>query len=77
MRVDGVKQPVAFYSLDMIISIGYRVKSQRGTQFRIWANRILKEYLVKGYAVNKALTEQRYTELKQLVTVLGRTGAVS
>lgn len=73
LRVDGVKQPVAFYSLDVIISVGYRVKSQRGTQFRIWANRVLKEYLVKGYAVNKALTEQRYTELKQLVTVLGRT----
>lgn len=73
LRVDGVKQPVAFYSLDVIISIGYRVKSQRGTQFRIWANRVLKEYLVKGYAVNKALTEQRYTELKQLVSVLGRT----
>lgn len=73
LRVDGVKQPVAFYSLDVIISIGYRVKSQRGTQFRIWANRILKEYLVKGYAINKALTEQRYTELKQLVSVLGRT----
>ena len=73
LRVDGVKQPVAFYSLDVIISIGYRVKSQRGTQFRIWANRVLKEYLVKGYAVNKALTEQRCTELKQLVTVLGRT----
>lgn len=73
LRVDGVKQPVAFYSLDVIISVGYRVKSQRGTQFRIWANKVLKEYLIKGYAVNKALTEQRYTELKQLVTVLGRT----
>jgi prophage maintenance system killer protein len=73
LRVDGVKQPVAFYSLDVIISVGYRVKSQRGTQFRIWANKVLKEYLVKGYAVNKVLTEQRYTELKQLVTVLGRT----
>lgn len=73
LRVDGVKQPVAFYSLDVIISVGYRVKSQRGTQFRIWANRVLKEYLLKGYAVNKVLTEQRYTELKQLVTVLGRT----
>lgn len=73
LRVDGVKQLVAFYSLDVIISVGYRVKSQRGTQFRIWANRVLKEYLVKGYAVNKALTEQRYTELKQLVSVLGRT----
>lgn len=72
LRVDGVKQPVAFYSLDVIISVGYRVKSQRGTQFRIWANKVLKEYLVKGYAVNKALTEQHYTELKQLVTVLGR-----
>lgn len=73
LRVDGVKQPVAFYSLDVIISVGYRVKSQRGTQFRIWANKVLKEYLIKGYAVNKALTEQRYTELKQLVNVLGRT----
>ncbi len=73
LRVDGVKQPVAFYSLDVIISVGYRVKSQRGTQFRIWANRVLKEYLVKGYAVNKALTEQHYAELKQLVSVLGRT----
>ena len=73
LRVDGVKQSVAFYSLDVIISVGYRVKSQRGTQFRIWANRVLKEYLVKGYAVNKALTEQHYAELKQLVSVLGRT----
>lgn len=73
LRVDGVKQPVAFYTLDVIISVGYRVKSQRGTQFRIWANKVLKEYLIKGYAVNKALTEQHYTELKQLVTVLGRT----
>ena len=73
LRVDGVKQPVAFFSLDVIISVGYRVKSQRGIQFRIWANKVLKEYLVKGYVVNKVLTEQRYTELKQLVTVLGRT----
>ena len=73
LRVDGVKQSVAFYSLDVIISVGYRVKSQRGTQFRIWANRVLKEYLVKGYAVNKALTEQHYAELKQLGSVLGRT----
>lgn len=63
----------ALYNLDVIISVGYRVKSQRGTQFRIWANKVLKEYLVKGYAVNKALTEQRYTELKQLVAVLDRT----
>lgn len=63
----------ALYNLDVIISVGYRVKSQRGTQFRIWANRVLRDYLIKGYAVNKALTEQRYSELKQLVAVLGRT----
>jgi len=52
MRVVGVKQPVAFYSLDVIISVGYRVKSQRGTQFRIWANGVLKEYLKKGFALD-------------------------
>ena len=66
-------KPTKVYSLDVIISVGYRVKSSRGTQFRIWANRILKDYLVKGYAVNRALTEQHYAELKQLVGVLGRT----
>lgn len=66
-------KPTKVYSLDVIISVGYRVKSQRGTLFRIWANRILKDYLMKGYAINKALTEQRYTELRQLVAVLGRT----
>jgi len=43
---------VKYYNLDVIISVGYRVKSKQGTQFRIWANKILKEYLVKGYAVN-------------------------
>ncbi len=73
MRVAGVDQPVAFYTLDVIISVGYRVKSQRGTQFRIWANRILKEYLVQGYAVNNKLTTQKYEELSQLVHILGRT----
>jgi hypothetical protein len=47
----SVKRKVSFYNLDVIISVGYRVKSQRGTQFRIWANKILKEYLIKGYAI--------------------------
>lgn len=64
---------VSFYNLDVIISVGYRVKSQKGVEFRMWANKVLKDYLVKGYAVNKTLTEQRYSELKQLVAVLGRT----
>ena len=49
LRVDGVKQLVAFYSLDVIISVGYRVKSQRGTQFRIWANRVLKARYAISY----------------------------
>ncbi len=46
-------KPVKLYSLDVIISVGYRIKSQRGTQFRIWANKILKNYLLKGYAVRQ------------------------
>lgn len=50
---DGKKYKTTFYNLDVIISIGYRVKSKRGTQFRIWANRFLKDYLLKGYAVNQ------------------------
>ncbi len=66
-------QEVMFYNLDVIISVGYRVKSQRGTQFRIWANRVLKQVLVKGYVVNNKLTEQKYKELSQMVQLLGRT----
>lgn len=73
MRVDDVKQAVAFYTLDVIISVGYRVKSKRGTQFRIWANKILKEYLIKGYAINDKITQRKYEELSQLVHILGRT----
>ena len=49
---DGKRYKTKFYNLDVIISVGYRVKSKRGTQFRIWANTILKEYLLKGYAIN-------------------------
>jgi prophage maintenance system killer protein len=54
MRVVGVKQSVPFYNLDVIISVGYRVKSQNGVIFRKWANKILKDYMLKGYAVNQA-----------------------
>ena len=73
--IEGKSQTheVNFYNLDVIISVGYRVKSKNGVEFRRWANQVLKNYLVKGYAINKSLTEQRYTELKQLVGVLGRT----
>lgn len=62
-----------FYNLDVIISIGYRVKSKRGTQFRIWANSVLKDYLIKGYAVKNDLVQQKYDDLKALVDVMGRT----
>ena len=48
-----VKRKIALYNLDVIISVGYRVKSERGTQFRIWANKVLKDYLLKGYAINQ------------------------
>ena len=52
---DGKRYQVDYYNLDMIISIGYRVKSQRGIQFRIWANKVLKDYLLKGYAVSQRI----------------------
>lgn len=64
---------VKLYNLDVIISVGYRVKSQRGVQFRQWANKVLKEYLIKGYAINNRLSVQKYEELSQLVHLLGRT----
>ncbi len=73
LRVIGVKRSVPFYSLDVIISIGYRVKSKRGTAFRIWARNILKQYLVKGYAINEKLRKEQIGELRQLVGMLGRT----
>ena len=73
LHVNGVKKPVPFYNLDVIISVGYRVKSNRGVQFRKWANRVLKQYLIKGYAVNERLRKEQIGELRQLVGMLGRT----
>ena len=72
LHVNGVKKPVPFYNLDVIISVGYRVKSQRGVQFRQWANRVLKQYLIKGYAINERLHHEQISELRQLVQVVGR-----
>ena len=57
----------------MIISVGYRVNSKRGVKFRQWANRVLKEYLVKGYAVNERIRKEQIGELRQPVGMLGRT----
>jgi len=65
-----VERQVEYYNLDMIISVGYRVKSNRGILFRIWANKILKDYLVKGYAINENIKRQQYDDLRQTVKLL-------
>ena len=69
---DGKKYKTKYYNLDVIISVGYRVKSQRGTQFRIWANKILKEFLFKGHVVNHRLTrvEEEVNHIKGRVNEL-------
>ena len=66
-------RPTRIYDLDTIICVGYRVHSKRGTAFRIWARKIIKDYLVKGYAVNQHLHSEQIGELRQLVQMLGRT----
>lgn len=66
-------KPTKVYSLDVIISVGYRVKSKRGTQFRIWANKILKSYIIKGYAINDKIKIEHYNELKDVVRLLAHT----
>jgi prophage maintenance system killer protein len=72
---DGKSYETNYYNLDVIISVGYRVKSKRGTQFRIWASQVLKDHLIKGYSINeKRLQEQniRLAELQQTVDLMGR-----
>ncbi len=63
---DGKTYQVDYYNLDVIISVGYRVNSIRGTQFRIWANKILKEYLIKGYSINEKALRQQNLQLQEL-----------
>ncbi|MGE4419278.1 MAG: RhuM family protein [Sulfurimonas sp.] len=71
---DGKKYDVLYYSLDVIISVGYRVKSKRGTAFRIWATKVLKEYLVNGYAINQKRLEQKgLKELNETISLLQNT----
>lgn len=72
LHVNGIKKPVPYYTLDVIISVGYRVHSQRGVRFRQWANSVLKQYLVKGYAINENIRKLQIAELRQLIQVLGR-----
>jgi hypothetical protein len=75
MHIPNSDKPVMYYNLDVILSVGYRVNSKRGTQFRIWATQILKDHLIKGYTVNeRRLREQnaRLTELQKTVDLMSR-----
>ena len=69
LHIANSDKPVAFYSLDVIISVGYRVKSKRGVEFRRWANSILKQYILKGYAVN----DNRIKQLGEVIRIMKRT----
>ena len=69
LQIPNSDKPVAFYSLDVIISVGYRVKSKRGVEFRRWANSVLKQYILKGYAVN----ENRIKQLGEVIRIMKRT----
>jgi prophage maintenance system killer protein len=66
MHIANSDKPVAYYNLDVIISVGYRVNSKRGTQFRIWANRILKEHLIQGYTINEKSLREKTDKIKKL-----------
>lgn len=74
VHITSSDKPVAFYNLDVIISIGYRVKSPRGSQFRIWATRTLREHLLRGFTLNeRRLRERGLEEIEQAVSLLTRT----
>ncbi len=69
LHIANADRPVAVYSLDVIISVGYRVKSRRGVEFRKWANSVLKQYILKGYAVNN----NRISQLGEVIRIMKRT----
>jgi len=77
VQIEGnrtIKRQINSYNLDLIIAVGYRVNSKRGTEFRIWANRILKQYLINGFVINESRLKQQNEQLKQLqktVKILG------
>ncbi len=73
MHIAGSDKPVTFYNLDVIISVGYRVKSQRGVQFRQWATQTLKQYLIQGYALNHKRLTQLGADVDQLMGLMHKT----
>ncbi len=79
MHIANSDKPVAFYNLDMIISVGYRVNSKRGTQFRIWATQVLRKHLIDGYTLNEKrlqTVQTKYLELQKAITLIGNVTAV-
>lgn len=76
VRTEGnrsILREIPYYNLDMIISVGYRVNSKNATSFRRWATSVLKQYLIKGYAINQQIKFDRYNELKDVVRLMSRT----
>lgn len=73
MHIANADRPVAFYDLDVIISVGYRIKSERGVQFRRWATNVLRQHLVQGYTINKSRFEQNAKELEQALALIRKT----
>jgi hypothetical protein len=79
VQIEGnrrVKRKLKFYNLDAIISVGYRVNSKRGTQFRIWANKVLRDYLIKGYSINEKKLKLQADKLKELQNTVKIIGSV-
>ncbi|EHG16257.1 hypothetical protein HMPREF9138_01093 [Prevotella histicola F0411] len=70
---DGKTYQVEYYNLEMITSVGYRIKSRQGIVFRRWANSILKQYLIQGYTVNERIHQRQIAELRQLIQIAGST----
>jgi prophage maintenance system killer protein len=74
LHIAGADRPVGFYNLDVIISVGYRVKSPRGTQFRIWATQVLRQHLIEGYTLHqRRLQERGLDDLQQALALMART----
>ena len=73
MHIANSDKPVTYYDLEVVISVGYRVKSQLGVQFRRWATQVLKRHLVEGYTLNECRLQERDIEIEQAVALLSRT----
>lgn len=76
VQIEGkrtIRRIIDYYNLDMILSVGYRVNSKSAIAFRRWATNILKQYLIKGYAINQQIRLQHYNELKEVVNLMQRT----